>query len=128
MGLEKLVQRGSLYAFGGGAVTTGALILVASLFDVVLGVVLLVLVAIAILALALLLGAPGMGPSPAGGGLESNTGGEDGIQMASPSEAGGASISPADLAAVVPATKLEYVMYFFGFGTIAVVALAILLG
>ena len=58
MGLEKLVQRGSVYGFGAGIVTTGAVVLVASLFDVVLAVILLVLIAIAVLALVLLVGLP----------------------------------------------------------------------
>ena len=58
MGPEKLVQRGSVYGSGAGIVTTGVVVLVASLFDAVLAVVLLVLIAIAVLALALLLGLP----------------------------------------------------------------------
>ena len=127
MGLEKLVERGSLFGFGVGAVTAGIAILVASLFDVALGAVVLVLVAVAVLALVLLLGAPGIGPGPAGG--EMSTGGESGgMQTASPVEAGGASRNPAAMAAVVPATRLEYVMYFAGFGVVAVVALVFLLG
>lgn len=129
MGLEKLVQRGSLYGLGAGAVTTGVIVLVASLFDVALGAVVLVLVAIAMLALVLLLGAPGIGPGPAVGEMQSSTGGESGgMQMPSPVEAGGASRNPAAMAAVVPATRLEYVMYFTGFGAAAVVALVVLLG
>jgi|GEM_PF-4997352 len=128
MGLEKLIERGSLYGFGAGAVTTGVIVLVASLFDVVLAVVVLVLIGIAILALVLLLGAPGIGPGPAGGEMESDMGDENGgMQIANPMEAGGVSGNPADMTAVVPATRLEYVMYFLGFGTIAVVALAFLL-
>ena len=127
MGLEKLVERGSLFGFGAGAVTAGIVILVASLFDVALGAVVLVLVAIAVLALVLLLGAPGIGPGPAGG--EMSTGGESGgMQMANPVEAGGASRNPNEMAAVVPKTRLEYVMYFTGFGAIAVVVLVLLLG
>ena len=129
MGLEKLVQRGSLYGFGAGAVTAGVVVLGASLFDIALGPVVLVLVAVAVLALVLLLGAPGIGPGPAVGEMQSNTGGESGgMQMASPVEAGGASRNPAAMAAVVPKTRLEYVMYFAGFGAIAVVALALLVG
>ena len=129
MGLEKLVERGSLYGFGAGAVTTGVIVLVVSLFDLTLGAVVLVLVAIAVLALVLLLGTPGIGPGPAVGEMQSSTGGESGeMQMASPVEAGGASRNPADMAAVVPATRLEYVMYFTGFGVTAVVALVFLLG
>lgn len=58
MGPEKLVQRGSVYGFGAGIVTTGVVVLVAGLFDAVLAVVLLVLIAIAVPALALLLGLP----------------------------------------------------------------------
>jgi hypothetical protein len=129
MGLEKLVQRGSLYGFGAGAATAGGLVFVASLFEVALGAAILVLVAVAVLALVLLLGAPGIGPGPAVGEMQSSTGGETGgMQMASPVEGGGASRNPADMAAVVPATRLEYVMYFAGFGVIAVVALAFLVG
>ncbi len=129
MGLEKLVERGSLYGFGAGALTTGAAVLVASLFDVALGAVVLVLVGIAVLALVLLLGAPGIGPDPAVSEMQSSTGGESGeMQMASPVEAGGASRNPAAMATVVPATQLEYVMYFAGFGLIAVVMLVFLLG
>ncbi len=129
MGLEKLVERGSLFGFGAGAVTAGIVILVASVFDVALGAVVLVLVAVAVLALVLLLGAPGIGPGPAVGEMQSSTGGETGgMQTASPVEAGGASRNPAAMAAVVPATRLEYVMYFTGFGAIAVVTLVLLLG
>ena len=129
MGLEKLVQRGSLYGFGAGAVTTCVIVLVASLFDVTLGAVVLVLIAVAVLALVLLLGAPGIGPGPAVGEMQSSTGGESGgMQMASPVEAGGASRDPADMAAIAPKTRLEYVMYFTGFGAIAVAALVLLLG
>ena len=129
MDLEKLVQRGSLYGFGAGAVTTGVVMLVASLFDVALGAVALALIAIATLALVLLLGAPGIGPGPAVGEMQSSTGGESGgMQMASPVEAGGASRNPAEMAAIVPTTQLEYVLYFAGFGTAAVVALVVLLG
>ena len=43
MGPEKLVQRGSVYGFGAGIVTTGVVVLVASLFDIVFAVALLVL-------------------------------------------------------------------------------------
>ena len=128
MGLEKLVERGSLYGFGAGAVTTVVLVLVGSQFDVALGAIVLVLISIAVLALVLLLGAPGIGPGPAVSEMQSSTGGEAGeVQMASPVEAGGASRNPAAMAAVVPATRLEYVMYFAGFGVVAVVALVVLL-
>jgi hypothetical protein len=127
MGLEKLVQRGSLYGFGAGAVTAGVVVLVASSFDIALGAVVLVLVAIAVLALVLLLGAPGIGPGPAVGEIQSS-GESGGMQMASPVEGGGASRNPADMAAVVPKTRLEYVMYFAGFGVVAAVALALLVG
>ena len=129
MGLEVLVQRGSLYGFGAGAATTGVVLLVASLFAVALGVVVLVMIGIALLALVLLLGAPGIGPGPATGEMQSNLGGEGGgMEMANPVEGGGASRSPADMAAVVPTTRLEYVMYFAGCGVLAVVALAVLVG
>jgi hypothetical protein len=129
MGLEKLVQRGSLYGFGAGALTAGVLVLVASLFGITLGPVVLVLIAVAVLALVLLLGAPGIGPGPAAGEMQSGTGGEGGeIQMASPVEGGGASRDPAAMAAVVPATRLEYVLYFAGFGVVAAVTLALLVG
>ena len=129
MGLEKLVERGSLYGFGVGALTTGTVVFVVSLFDVALGAIVLVLVGIAILALVLLLGAPGIGPGPAVSEMQSSTGGESGgMQMESPVEAGGASRNPAAMAAVVPASQLEYVMYFAGFGLIAVVMLVFLLG
>lgn len=122
MGLEKLVQRGPLYGFGAGAATTGAILLVASLFDVVLGVVVLALLGLSILALVLLLGAPTVGPGPAGGGD-----GYGEMQMASPAESGGASSDALDVAAVVPATTVEYVTFAVGLGTAAVVALAFLL-
>ena len=129
MGLEKLVERGSLYGFGAGALTTGAVVLVANLFDVALGAVVLVLVGIAVLALVLLLGAPGIGPGPAVSEMQSSTGGESGgMQMESPVEAGGASRNPVARAAVVPTSQLEYVMYFAGFGLTAVVMLVFLLG
>ncbi|RJT01427.1 hypothetical protein [Halococcus sp. IIIV-5B] len=128
MGLEELVQRGSLYGFGAGAVTAGVIVLVAGLFDVVLPLVGLALLAIAVLALVLLLGAPGMGPGSAGGELESNVGGGDEMPMANAAEASITSASPTDIATVVPATRLEYVMYFCGFGACAVVALVLLLG
>ena len=129
MGLEKLVERGSLYGFGAGALTTGAVVLVANLFDVALGAVVLVLVGIAVLALVLLLGAPGIGPGPAVSEMQSSTGGESGgMQMESPVEAGGASRNPVAMAAVVPTSQLEYVMYFAGFGLTAVVMLVFLLG
>lgn len=128
MGLEMLVQRGSLYGFGAGAVTTVVVILIASLLDAVLPIVGIVLVGIAVLALVLLLGAPGMGPGGAGGGMESNIGGGEGeMPTSNPSEAGIASGSPTDIATVVPATRLEYVMYFSGFGVCAALALALLL-
>lgn len=128
MGLEKLVQRGSLYGFGAGAATAGVLVLVASLSDIALGSALIVLVAVAVLALVLLLGTPGIGPGPAVDEMHSTTGGESGgMQMANPVEAG-ASRNPAAMAAIVPKTRLEYVMYFTGFGAITVVALVVLLG
>ena len=129
MGLEKLLERGSLYGFGAGALTTGAVVFVASLFDVALGAVVLMLVGIAVLALVLLLGAPGIGPGPAVSEMQSSTGGESGgMQMESPVEAGGASRNPVAMAAVVPTSQLEYVMYFAGFGLTAVVMLVFLLG
>ena len=56
MGPEKLVQRGSVYGFGAGIVTTGVVVLVAGLFDVVLAIALLVLSRLRFLALVLLLG------------------------------------------------------------------------
>ena len=127
MGLEMLVQRGSLYGFGAGAVTTAIVLLVASLFDTTLPIVGIVLVSIAVLALVLLLGAPGMGPGSAGGGFEFNVGGGDDMPMADAAETGTASGSPTDIATVVPATRLEYVMYFSGFGVCAALALALLL-
>lgn len=128
MGLEKLVQRGSLYGFGAGAVTAGGIALVASLLNVVLGVVLLVLIGIAIMGLVLLLGAPGIGPGGIGLGEgygEMSTDTE--MDIPNSSVAGGASGRLGDMAAVVPTTKVEYVMYFIGFGATAVVGLAILL-
>ena len=127
MGLEMLVQRGSLYGFGAGAVTTGVVILVASLLDTVLPVVGIVLIGIAVIALVLLLGAPGMGPGSAGGGFEFNVGGGDEMPMADAAETGSASGRPTEIATVVPATRLEYVMYFSGFGVCAALALALLL-
>ena len=122
MGLEKLVRRGSVYGFGAGAVTSGVIVLGASLFDVVLAIVLLVLIAIAVLALVLLVGAAGTGPGPSGEEMDSNAG-----EIANPVESS-TSMNPADMGVIVPATQLEYVMYFIGFGTIAVVALALLFG
>ncbi|EMA36560.1 hypothetical protein [Halococcus hamelinensis] len=108
--------------------TAGVVVLAAGLFDLVLPIVGLALVGIAVLALVLLLGAPGIGPGSAGGGLESNIGGGDEMPMANAAEAGITSGSPSDIATVVPATRLEYVMYFCGFGACAVVFLALLLG
>lgn len=122
MGLEKLVERGSVYGFGAGAVTAGGIVLGASLFDVVLPVVLLVLIAIAGLALVLLVGAAGTGPGPSGEEMDSSAG-----EIANPVE-GNVSITPAGTGVIVPATQLEYIMYFSGFGTTAVVVLAVLLG
>jgi hypothetical protein len=122
MGLEKLVERGSVYGFGAGAVTAGVVVLVASLFDVVLPVVLLVLIAIAGLALVLLVGAAGTGPGPSGEEMDSNAG-----EIANPVE-GSVSMNHAGTGAIVPATQLEYILYFSGFGTAAVGMLAVLLG
>jgi hypothetical protein len=119
MGLEKLVQRGSVYGFGAGIVTTGVVVLVASLFEVVLAVVLLVLIAIAVPALVLLVGATGGGPGPSGEEMGAG-------ETANPVESG-SSMSPADMEAVVPATRLEYIMYFMGFGVTAAVILAFFL-
>ena len=114
--------------FGAGAVTTVIIILVASLLDIILPIVGIVLVGIAVLALVLLLGAPGIGSGGAGGGMESNVGGGEGeMPMSNPSEVGTTSRSPTDIATVVPATRLEYVMYFSGFGACAALALTLLL-
>jgi hypothetical protein len=118
MGLEKLVQRGSVYGFGAGIVTTGVVVLVAGLFDVVLAVVLLVLSRLRFW-LSSCCWATGGGPGPSGEEMGAG-------ETANPVESG-SSMSPADMEAVVPATRLEYIMYFMGFGVTAAVILAFFL-
>lgn len=126
MNPELLLQRGVLYGFVGGVVTTVLVVLVAALLNLSLGPVVAVLFFGAVLALVLLVGASGPGPGPAVGEVDTTAEEGFGGQMPNPTEASGASRNPVE-AVVVPSTRLEYVVYFLGLGIAATVLLALLL-
>jgi hypothetical protein len=127
MGLELLMQRNSLYAFVAGTASTAVVVLIASLLDVILPIVLFVLIGIALTALCVLLGATSINPGASGSEADSSFGGGDDMPMGNTTNSRGALRSPAEVSEVLPTTRLEFVMYFSGFGVCAVGALALLL-
>ena len=127
MGLELLVQRNSLSAFVVGAASTAVVVLIASLLDVILPIVLFVLIGISLTGLCFLLGATSINPGASGGEGESSVGAGDGMPIGNTTNSSARLRSPADVSKVLPTTRLEFVMYFSGFGACAVVALGVLL-
>jgi hypothetical protein len=118
-----LLQRELGYGLLSGGVTTGVIVLIAFVGNVSLGLTATVVLFVAIIALSLLLGAPGIGP---GSAVAEEQGQQESGYVSNPIEGGGASRNPADLV-IVPNTRLEYVMYFLGLGTVAAILIVILL-
>lgn len=126
MNLTPLMQRGVLYGFISGSVTTVLIVLLATVLNFPPGPTALVVFLVAILALSLLLGASGGGGGLAVGEGQGNFNEEGGGDVPNPTEAGGTSRTPAAIG-IIPSTKLEYVMYCLGLGIAAMVLIAILL-